>query len=99
MNEYATNFVSFAKSLGLRGSEELPGSLAQIRALKKKLDKNAAGMKATNEPAWFAYTIYKRVIAKLQTEPVEDFRIDFEDGYGNRPDHTNLFDTVKRWMA
>ncbi len=24
--------------------------------------------------------------AKLQREPVEDFRIDFEDGYGNRPD-------------
>src|SRR2546423_7031216 len=23
---------------------------------------------------------------KLQREPVEDFRIDFEDGYGNRPD-------------
>ena len=23
---------------------------------------------------------------KLQREPVEDFRLDFEDGYGNRPD-------------
>ena len=23
---------------------------------------------------------------KLRREPVEDFRIDFEDGYGNRPD-------------
>ena len=31
-------------------------------------------------------TIYERVRAKLETEPVEDFRIDFEDGYGNRPD-------------
>src|ERR1043165_6585862 len=30
--------------------------------------------------------IYNRVIEKLQREPVEDFRIDFEDGYGNRPD-------------
>jgi len=28
----------------------------------------------------------KRVIAKLTSEPVEDFRIDFEDGYGVRPD-------------
>ena len=28
--------------------------------------------------------IYKKVIAKLKTEAVEDFRIDFEDGYGNR---------------
>src|SRR5262245_58731025 len=30
--------------------------------------------------------IQQRVEAKLKAEPVEDFRIDFEDGYGNRPD-------------
>jgi citrate lyase beta subunit len=30
--------------------------------------------------------LYARVRAKLEREPVEDFRIDFEDGYGNRPD-------------
>ncbi len=30
--------------------------------------------------------IYERVVEKLQREPVEDFRLDFEDGYGNRPD-------------
>ncbi|HUE87847.1 MAG TPA: hypothetical protein VMO26_17380 [Vicinamibacterales bacterium] len=34
----------------------------------------------------FATTIRERVVAKLRREPVEDFRIDFEDGYGNRPD-------------
>ncbi|HEV2802070.1 MAG TPA: hypothetical protein VGW12_16465 [Pyrinomonadaceae bacterium] len=33
-----------------------------------------------------AHTIYERVREKLGREPVEDFRIDFEDGYGNRPD-------------
>jgi hypothetical protein len=31
-------------------------------------------------------TIHARVLEKLRREPVEDFRIDFEDGYGNRPD-------------
>ena len=31
-------------------------------------------------------TIDKRVRDKLAREPIEDFRIDFEDGYGNRPD-------------
>lgn len=31
-------------------------------------------------------TIDKRVRDKLSREPIEDFRIDFEDGYGNRPD-------------
>ncbi len=31
-------------------------------------------------------TVYDRVREKLDHEPVEDFRIDFEDGYGSRPD-------------
>src|SRR5439155_24755128 len=31
-------------------------------------------------------TIYRRVVEELRREPVEDFRIDFEYGYGNRPD-------------
>jgi citrate lyase beta subunit len=32
----------------------------------------------------FSQKIYNKVIAKLKTEAIEDFRIDFEDGYGNR---------------
>ncbi len=35
--------------------------------------------------AQFQKSIYNRVVAKLKVESVEDFRIDFEDGYGNRP--------------
>ena len=30
--------------------------------------------------------IYARIVEKLRRESVEDFRLDFEDGYGNRPD-------------
>src|SRR4051812_26862883 len=33
-----------------------------------------------------ARRVHERVLAKLQREAVEDFRIDFEDGYGHRPD-------------
>lgn len=33
-----------------------------------------------------ANTVFARVSEKLQREAVEDFRIDFEDGYGVRPD-------------
>ncbi|MBP6285941.1 MAG: phosphoenolpyruvate kinase [Ferruginibacter sp.] len=32
----------------------------------------------------FSNKVYDKVIAKLKTEAIEDFRIDFEDGYGNR---------------
>ena len=36
--------------------------------------------------AALAEDVYGRVRAKLEREPVEDLRVDFEDGYGNRPD-------------
>jgi citrate lyase beta subunit len=45
-----------------------------------------AGVLGVKWSAPFAETIYQRTIAKLEREPVEDFRLDFEDGYGNRPD-------------
>ena len=32
----------------------------------------------------FSKRIYDKVITKLKNEAIEDFRIDFEDGYGNR---------------
>lgn len=44
---------------------------------------NALGMKADGE---LSKKIYQRITDKLQREPVEDFRLDFEDGYGNRAD-------------
>ncbi|WP_424891015.1 DUF6986 family protein [Streptomyces sp. XH2] len=37
-------------------------------------------------PEELAVPVYERVRAKLLREPVEDLRIDFEDGYGPRPD-------------
>ena len=37
-------------------------------------------------PLDLADSVHGRVRAKLDTEPVEDLRIDFEDGYGTRPD-------------
>ncbi|MBV9771265.1 MAG: hypothetical protein JOZ32_16965 [Bryobacterales bacterium] len=37
-------------------------------------------------PGQLADSVFARTVAKLQREPVEDFRIDFEDGYGYRSD-------------
>ena len=36
--------------------------------------------------AGLAERVHGAVMSKLEREPVEDFRIDFEDGYGHRPD-------------
>jgi len=47
--------------------------------------------------ASLAERIYPRVVAKLEREPVEDYRIDFEDGFGSRPDAEE--DTVARTAA
>jgi len=41
---------------------------------------------AVGLPESLATRIHVRVVEKLRREPVEDYRIDFEDGYGNRPD-------------
>jgi citrate lyase beta subunit len=38
--------------------------------------------------------IYERTQLKLEFEPIEDFRIDFEDGYGVRPDEEEDKDAV-----
>ena len=34
----------------------------------------------------FIEAVFGRVRAKLEHEPIEDFRLDFEDGFGHRPD-------------
>jgi citrate lyase beta subunit len=41
--------------------------------------------------------IYPRIVSKLEHEPVEDYRLDFEDGFGNRPDDEE--DAVARRAA
>jgi hypothetical protein len=46
----------------------------------------AAALGLAADQAGLAGTIRTRVAEKLTHEPVEDFRIDFEDGYGIRPD-------------
>ena len=86
LREYAPDFATFARAIDLRGCDTLPRTTAGIAALKKKLSNRKPPAAVRDEPALFAHTIYSRVTAKLESEPVEDFRIDFEDGYGNRPD-------------
>lgn len=73
LDQFAPDFITFARAINLPGSDELPETVEGAAELNSKA-------------ASLAQTIYRRVGEKLQREPVEDFRIDFEDGYGNRPD-------------
>jgi len=43
--------------------------------------------------------IYDRITGKLDREPIEDLRIDFEDGYGPRPDDEEDADTLSAARA
>lgn len=86
LDQFAPDFLSFAKAIGLPGSEELPSSPEEDDGLLTTLTTDREQVRRTNKTAWLAHSIYNRVSEKLRREPVEDFRIDFEDGYGNRPD-------------
>jgi citrate lyase beta subunit len=70
LEQFAPDAATFARALGLPG-EDGPRD-----------DARPAG----GNDSRLAETVYTRVVEKLRREPVEDFRIDFEDGYGNRPD-------------
>jgi citrate lyase beta subunit len=86
LDEFAPDFVAFAKALGLAGADRLPDSPEGVAALAKSVEGDSDAALRENRAALFAYTVYRRVREKLQREPIEDFRIDFEDGYGNRSD-------------
>ena len=81
---YAPNFVVLAKALQIEGHQHLPHLEKDITYLTKKMDQMDEE-KRKKESAWLAYSIYNKIIQKLESEAVEDFRIDFEDGFGNRP--------------
>ena len=86
LDQFAPDFIAFAKAVGLPGAEQLPETTEESDGLRSDLDGKPEVVRQKNKKAWLAHTIYNRVNEKLRREPVEDFRIDFEDGYGNRPD-------------
>ncbi len=61
------------------------GAIA-LRSLEEYAPTPADLAEALGLPEALAEVIHGRVSEKLAREPVEDFRADFEDGYGNRPD-------------
>lgn len=81
-NIYAPDFVSFGKAFGLDGIENIDTKLS-VEDIRKKYE-TLSTQERKNHPARLSYEVYNKVVSKLKTEAIEDFRIDFEDGYGNR---------------
>jgi len=70
---FKADVASRLGSLALRALEEYAPTPADLAA--------AVGLRED-----LGATVHARVIERLRREPMEDFRADFEDGYGNRPD-------------
>ena len=75
--------LEFASGVGFVRSRDLRAALERFHA---DPDRDSEGLRRRHPEAWLAVTVYERVRKKLASEPVEDFRIDFEDGFGARPD-------------
>ena len=84
--EYAPDFATFGRALGLQGIDALPNGIEDLAALRARLAQDAEAVHREHRSAWLAHSVHTRVFEKLRVEPVEDYRVDFEDGYGNRPD-------------
>lgn len=59
---------------------------AAVRVLTEHAPTPAALGEACGLGPQLAEEVHDRVRTKLEREPIEDLRIDFEDGYGSRPD-------------
>ncbi len=72
-----------APKLGVRALRVLDENVARPVELAQAL-----GLRVPegSDPEAYAQNLYARVRSKLEREAVEDFRIDFEDGYGLRSD-------------
>ena len=84
MKQYAPNFAELARAFQLHGCEHLPTLPKAIKERDAELKASPEKLKRKDHAAWFAWAVYRKTIEKLRNEPVEDFRIDFEDGYGFR---------------
>jgi citrate lyase beta subunit len=80
---YGKDPLEFARGIGL-----IPLALEAENGaeLAARFARDPEGLRRERSDVWLAFSVYERVVKKLEREPVEDLRIDFEDGFGARPD-------------
>ena len=80
LQKYARDAFDFARAVGFA---DVQGATAELQL---RYARDPQELRAAYPSAWLASSVFERVQAKLAREAVEDFRIDFEDGFGARPD-------------
>ncbi|MGH3762073.1 DUF6986 family protein [Actinophytocola sp.] len=68
---------------------------AALSALEEHAPRAGAFAEILGLPGELAEAVHAKVVAKLSREPVEDLRIDFEDGYGPRLNEVEDADAVR----
>ena len=61
LDQFAPDFLSFARALELPGSEELPDSMEEANELVSFLKNESDRARKEKKDALLAYTIYRRV--------------------------------------
>lgn len=86
LDDWAPDFVTFARAVRLAGSDRLPAVTAERLKLAGRLAAGADEARRAEPLALLALATWERMRERLAREPVEDYRIDFEDGFGFRTD-------------
>jgi citrate lyase beta subunit len=84
LEAYGKDPLEFARGVGFASPKTLERLSSSDFAAEFARDPAALQKRAPD--AWLVFAVHARVKAKLLREAVEDFRIDFEDGFGARPD-------------
>jgi citrate lyase beta subunit len=84
MDAYGRDPFELARGVGYLPAAAFAG--LDLAALRSRFAADPRQVRAESPEAWLACNVYERVRAKLAREAVEDFRVDFEDGFGARSD-------------
>jgi citrate lyase beta subunit len=95
MSTYARDPIELASGVGFLPESALDG--VDAHDTQRRYERDPDAMRGESAQLWLACKVFERVRDKLQREPVEDFRIDFEDGFGARSDDEE--DAVARRAA
>lgn len=83
---YAPDLVTFAKALWLPGADSLPDHPDAIPEIERLVSEDPDRAEVVYPGITFISQVFEKTLRKLNENPVEDYRIDFEDGYGFRSD-------------
>jgi citrate lyase beta subunit len=95
LEEHAADAASFARAIGMSTDGPPPPRSGRVATRQSSAGwpvrrggpaRRDLAEARRAKAGRLARTIYDRVLEKLGREPVEDFRIDFEDGFGTRSD-------------